>query len=218
MQARRDPYGRGSWEGASGSGKVRLSPAGAKGHPGGSRRSPARTSVPVKVAFARFEGSCSIFPNDSQRCGEPKDRFFYNITSKSCEPFVYHGCPGNRNRYHTIEECKRYCGRIEKPGFCPPSPRGVSGPCLTSCLHDGSCPEMDKCCSYGCALYCMKPVTDLCQLPSEHGPCDLKVKRWFYDPKTQRCKKFIYGGCAGNANNFKRRLGCRLRCRKRGTP
>uniref|UniRef100_A0A8C5SNZ9 BPTI/Kunitz inhibitor domain-containing protein n=1 Tax=Laticauda laticaudata TaxID=8630 RepID=A0A8C5SNZ9_LATLA len=57
---------------------------------------------------------------------------------------------------------------------------------------------------------------DLCQLPSEHGPCDLKVTRWFYDLKTQRCKKFTYGGCAGNANNFKRRLGCRLRCRKRG--
>ncbi|XP_026579404.1 BPTI/Kunitz domain-containing protein-like isoform X1 [Pseudonaja textilis] len=165
-----------------------------------------------------FEGSCSIFPNDSQRCGEPKNRFFYNITSKSCEPFVYHGCPGNRNRYHTIEECQRYCGNIEKPGFCPPSPRGASGPCWTRCLHDGSCPEMEKCCSYGCALYCMKPVTDLCQLPSEPGPCDLKVKRWFYDPKIQRCKKFTYGGCAGNANNFKKHLECRLRCRKRGTP
>ncbi|ETE56293.1 hypothetical protein L345_17996, partial [Ophiophagus hannah] len=98
---------------------------------------------------------------------------------------------------------------IEKPGFCPPSPRGASGPCQANCLHDGNCPEMDKCCSYGCALYCMKPITGetqsqmlsggggmwtmsnsgqathLCQLPSEHGPCDLKLTRWFYNPKTQ---------------------------------
>nr|QHR82827.1 serine protease inhibitor 3 [Vipera anatolica senliki] len=165
-----------------------------------------------------FEGSCTSVPNDSERCGEPKDRFFYNVTSKSCEPFVYHGCPGNRNRYHTLEECKRYCGQIVKLGFCPPSPRGALVPCQTDCLHDGNCQEMDKCCSYGCALRCMKPVTDLCQLPAEEGPCDLKLQRWFYDPKTQRCQKFTFGGCAGNANNFKKRRWCRLKCHNRGSP
>ncbi|KAL7990143.1 hypothetical protein Chor_010497 [Crotalus horridus] len=125
------------------------------------------------------EGSCTTFPNASERCGEPKHRFFYNVTSKSCEPFVYHGCPRNRNRYHTLEECKRYCGQIalvglpewhfpepmagfcfaEKPGYCPPSPRGALVPCLAECFHDGSCKETKKCCSYGCSLRCMEPVT-----------------------------------------------------------
>lgn len=62
------------------------------------------------------EGSCTTFPNASERCGEPKHRFFYNVTSKTCEPFLYHGCPRNRNRYHTLEECKRYCGQIGEPG------------------------------------------------------------------------------------------------------
>ncbi|XP_039198314.1 kunitz-type serine protease inhibitor bitisilin-3-like [Crotalus tigris] len=173
---------------------------------------------PLLSVSGMFEGSCTTFPNASERCGEPKHRFFYNVTSKSCEPFVYHGCPRNRNRYHTLEECKRYCGKIEKPGYCPPSPRGALVPCLAECFHDGSCKETKKCCSYGCSLRCMEPVTDLCQLPVEEGPCDLKLPRWFYNPKTQRCQKFDFGGCAGNANNFKKRRWCRLRCRKRGSP
>ncbi|XP_070604824.1 boophilin-H2-like isoform X2 [Erythrolamprus reginae] len=173
---------------------------------------------PSKSPLLPVDGGCSPFPHDSRRCAEPKQRFFYNATSQSCEPFVYHGCPGNRNRYHTIEECQRYCGQIEKPGFCPPSPRGALVPCMTNCLHDGSCQDSEKCCSFGCALRCMKPVTDLCQLPPEEGPCDLKLRRWFYDPKTQRCMKFVFGGCAGNANNFSKNRDCRLRCHRRGSP
>uniref|UniRef100_A0A670ZSR5 WAP domain-containing protein n=1 Tax=Pseudonaja textilis TaxID=8673 RepID=A0A670ZSR5_PSETE len=68
----------------------------------------------------------------------------------------------------------------EKPGFCPPSPRGASGPCWTRCLHDGSCPEMEKCCSYGCALYCMKPVTGETHsqvLPVGRGNCRLRCRK-----------------------------------------
>ncbi|ETE57876.1 hypothetical protein L345_16405, partial [Ophiophagus hannah] len=87
-------------------------------HPTHTPRAPT-TEPRFKVSESPLlpvEGSCSIFPNDTQRCGEPKNRFFYNITSKSCEPFVYHGCPGNRNRYHTIEECQRYCGHIGEFG------------------------------------------------------------------------------------------------------
>ncbi|KAM6454177.1 BPTI/Kunitz domain-containing protein-like [Liasis olivaceus] len=164
-----------------------------------------------------FEGGCSTFPKDSDRCGEPKPRFFYNSTSERCEPFIYRGCPWNHNRYYTVEECQRHCGQIEKPGFCPPSPTGVTVECLADCLHDGNCLGTEKCCSHGCALRCLKPVTDLCQLPPEHGPCDSKIQSWFYDSKTRRCKRFTFGGCLGNKNNFKRRGACQRSCLERGS-
>ncbi|XP_058032714.1 fused toxin protein-like [Ahaetulla prasina] len=152
-----------------------------------------------------FEGGCSTFPNNSKQCGEPKHRFFYNVTSKSCEPFIYYGCPGNRNRYYTIEECQRYCGQIEKSGFCPPSPRGIMVPCLANCLHDGNCQETDKCCSYGCALNCMKPITGETQsqvlwlclgrgppgapgMPMEHI---WRCWAWFRAPGAHQ----MFGGC-----------------------
>ncbi|XP_026579403.1 BPTI/Kunitz domain-containing protein-like, partial [Pseudonaja textilis] len=43
---------------------------------------------------------------------------------------------------------------------------------------------------------------DICTLPPDRGPCNEKLHRWFYEPKTGKCTKFIFGGCEGNANNF----------------
>nr|CAI9712774.1 unnamed protein product [Rangifer tarandus platyrhynchus] len=34
------------------------------------------------------------------------------------------------------------------------------------------------------------------------GPCKGKKIRYFYDAKTGRCQRFLYGGCKGNRNNF----------------
>ncbi|XP_013910662.1 PREDICTED: boophilin-G2-like [Thamnophis sirtalis] len=84
---------------------------------------------------------------------------------------------------------------------------------MSYCLHDGNCPGADKCCSFGCTLRCMKPVTGYCQEPPEEGPCNKKTYRWFYDPKTGECKKFIFGGCGGNRNNFINKWTCQVVCR-----
>uniref|UniRef100_A0A8C6Y6R3 BPTI/Kunitz inhibitor domain-containing protein n=1 Tax=Naja naja TaxID=35670 RepID=A0A8C6Y6R3_NAJNA len=48
-------------------------------------------------------------------------------------------------------------------------------------------------------------VTEFCHLPPEHGPC-LAINgyfpRFYYDPVSNECQMFIYGGCQGNANRF----------------
>ncbi|KAK2186485.1 hypothetical protein NP493_198g00036 [Ridgeia piscesae] len=36
--------------------------------------------------------------------------------------------------------------------------------------------------------------------------------RWFFNTKTGRCERFLYGGCAGNANNFKTKEECHKTC------
>merc|ERR1711976_45771 len=53
-----------------------------------------------------------------------------------------------------------------------------------------------------------------CLLPKDPGPCD-KFKKWYYfDSKKQKCKKFNYGGCEGNANLFKKKDQCRTKCKR----
>jgi hypothetical protein len=37
----------------------------------------------------------------------------------------------------------------------------------------------------------------------------------YFDVKKNKCKKFNYGGCEGNANNFKKKAECREKCKVR---
>ncbi|KAM3841108.1 actinia tenebrosa protease inhibitors-like [Vipera latastei] len=56
------------------------------------------------------------------------------------------------------------------------------------------------------------PVNSVCQLPPDKGPGDNLELRWFYNPRSKRCERFLYGGCYGNANNFKDINECDRRC------
>ncbi|XP_069140172.1 uncharacterized protein [Argopecten irradians] len=57
---------------------------------------------------------------DSYVCDQPMDigpckalvpRFFYNSTSKMCEPFSYGGCEGNDNNFESTSACMEMCAR-----------------------------------------------------------------------------------------------------------
>ncbi|XP_026548439.1 kunitz-type serine protease inhibitor kunitoxin-Phi1-like, partial [Notechis scutatus] len=47
------------------------------------------------------------------------------------------------------------------------------------------------------------PLNSDCELPPDKGPCDNLELRWFHNSKSKRCERFFYGGCYGNANNYK---------------
>ncbi|CAO2602898.1 Tissue factor pathway inhibitor 2 [Lemmus lemmus] len=53
---------------------------------------------------------------------------------------------------------------------------------------------------------------EICLLPLETGPCRALISRFYYDRNQQRCRKFKYGGCLGNANNFQSRELCEHTC------
>ena len=54
----------------------------------------------------------------------------------------------------------------------------------------------------------------VCNLPKVTGPCRAAFRRWYFNKATGRCEMFIYGGCRGNANNFRTKSECEQKCLK----
>ena len=52
----------------------------------------------------------------------------------------------------------------------------------------------------------------ICQLPSDKGPCNAAIQRYYYNQRSSQCEQFEYGGCAGNANNFATLSACQRTC------
>lgn len=53
---------------------------------------------------------------------------------------------------------------------------------------------------------------DVCSLPVEVGPCDAAIPRFYFNPETGICERFVYGGCGGNENNFATLQQCNDAC------
>ncbi|EDW76466.2 uncharacterized protein Dwil_GK15468 [Drosophila willistoni] len=51
-----------------------------------------------------------------------------------------------------------------------------------------------------------------CHQPKETGRCFALFYRYAYNVDTQKCEEFIYGGCAGNGNNFETKSLCEAKC------
>lgn len=45
------------------------------------------------------------------------------------------------------------------------------------------------------------------------GLCKENIPRWYYNPFSERCARFTYGGCYGNKNNFEEEEQCLESCR-----
>ncbi|KRT86056.1 hypothetical protein AMK59_2573, partial [Oryctes borbonicus] len=67
-----------------------------------------------------------------------------------------------------------------------------------------------------CERYCGKyRGHDTCALPYDIGPCKASFEKYYYDSSTGTCKKFLYGGCEGNANRFSTIDECYTTCGSR---
>ena len=49
-------------------------------------------------------------------------------------------------------------------------------------------------------------------MEKDAGNCLAYNPRFYFDHETKSCKRFIYGGCGGNANRFVSRSECMDRC------
>uniref|UniRef100_A0A8C7XZE2 Amyloid beta (A4) precursor-like protein 2 n=1 Tax=Oryzias sinensis TaxID=183150 RepID=A0A8C7XZE2_9TELE len=59
----------------------------------------------------------------------------------------------------------------------------------------------------------VEEVKAVCTLEAETGPCRASMPRWHFDLSQRKCVRFIYGGCAGNRNNFDSEEYCMAVCK-----
>uniref|UniRef100_A0A673C4F5 BPTI/Kunitz inhibitor domain-containing protein n=1 Tax=Sphaeramia orbicularis TaxID=375764 RepID=A0A673C4F5_9TELE len=52
----------------------------------------------------------------------------------------------------------------------------------------------------------------LCRLPMKVGSCRAAFPRFFYNVTDQTCRRFTYGGCDANSNNFETKEECESTC------
>ncbi|XP_030007122.1 amyloid-like protein 2 isoform X1 [Sphaeramia orbicularis] len=64
----------------------------------------------------------------------------------------------------------------------------------------------------------LQEVKAVCTLEAETGPCRASMPRWHFDMSQRKCIRFIYGGCAGNRNNFDSEEYCMAVCKRLTVP
>ncbi|KAG1682364.1 Papilin [Nymphon striatum] len=70
-----------------------------------------------------------------------------------------------------------------------------------------------------CADFCDGfQSADVCNLYKDSGPCEKWEKRFYYDFEAGECKKFSFGGCNGNGNNFQTVEDCENTCKSDEDP
>ncbi len=70
-------------------------------------------------------------------------------------------------------------------------------------------------CVFSCVLVLSLADVDVrpdCTAPPKVGSCKARYKRFYFDPETEDCKEFVYGGCDGNGNNYVTIENCQDAC------
>ncbi|KAF7633375.1 hypothetical protein Mgra_00007257 [Meloidogyne graminicola] len=109
-----------------------------------------------------------------------------------------------------------------RPNPCPqgqPLINGLNNPmtCNFVVKPNGGCPKNFWChtgASYETTTCC--PYNDYpksrCQLSRAGGKGDELIPRWYFDNNAHKCKRFLYRGMHGNANNFVTAMSCSETC------
>ncbi|KAL0859200.1 hypothetical protein ABMA27_011017 [Loxostege sticticalis] len=68
-------------------------------------------AIIASLGVAAAESRCSQ-PIESGICFGNFDRFAFDSNTGKCTEFVYGGCGGNDNLFHTLEECRSACENV----------------------------------------------------------------------------------------------------------
>ncbi|XP_041827814.1 kunitz-type protease inhibitor 1a [Melanotaenia boesemani] len=199
------------------------------------------TTITVMVLTqAQSEHHCMV-PVKPGPCRGSYPRWHYNAASGKCEKFSYGGCKPNLNNYLSEEECTNACDGTEKSGgtsrgLLIPSEEKCGVECTAEqfscangcCLDAGlECDSVEQCgdgsdehkCDYLNKKFRFLLAIPLdenkvrCTETPDTGNCRETYSKWYYDPFSQKCIRFNYGGCGGNENRFDDQETCKNFCR-----
>ncbi|GIY83333.1 papilin [Caerostris extrusa] len=181
----------------------------------------------------------SCAPEEESNCHEEPDvgmcfgnfhMWYYDESCMDCKEFVYGGCGGNGNRYGSKAECLKSCAPEEESNCHEEPDVGMCFGNFHMWYYDESCMDCKEFVYGGCGgngnrygskAECLKSCApkpqepnprDTCDLPAETGRCRGHFRRFHFDKASGQCKSFVYGGCGGNANNFKTEDECNRAC------
>ena len=147
-------------------------------------------------------------------CKRPKKYYF--AQDKSCQKYSPLECKGNDNSFNTKKQCLTTCGD------CASKP--VTGPCKAHIQRYYFDKEKHICKKFiygGCGgnsnnyktkHECFDTCGD-CDSEPDTGPCKAIIPRFYFDQDHNTCKRFDYGGCEGNNNNFHTKKACSKACK-----
>ncbi|XP_037690213.1 kunitz-type protease inhibitor 1 isoform X2 [Choloepus didactylus] len=165
------------------------------------------------------------------RCRGSFPRWYYDPTEQICKSFTYGGCLGNKNNYLREEECKLACKDVQGGTLrvCSGTCQSTQFRCSNGCCIDSflECDDTPDCPDASDEASCDKYTSGFEELQSIHLPsdkghcvdlpdtglCQESIPRWYYNPFSEHCARFTYGGCHGNKNNFEEEQQCLESCR-----
>ncbi|XP_048367154.1 tissue factor pathway inhibitor 2 isoform X1 [Sphaerodactylus townsendi] len=134
------------------------------------------------------EKTCRMIRKVPKRCRLESDeglcrallrRYFFNLSSMTCEKFYYGGCHGNDNRFYTKESCMDYClPQKNGPSFCySPKDEGRCSASVTRFYYNRETKTCEEFIYTGCGgnennFARMKDCIKVCK------KADKKLKRW----------------------------------------
>ena len=157
--------------------------------------------------------ACNIEP-EKGICNLPKS-YYFDKYDKICKMYSPLECKGNQNSFNTKKLCLKTCGD------CASKPK--KGPCKAHIQRYYFDKEKHVCKKFiygGCRGYgnnyktkkeCFDTCGD-CNSEPDRGPCRARITRFYFDQDHKTCKRFYYGGCLGNNNNFHTKKACSKAC------
>ncbi|KAF0992223.1 hypothetical protein HZS_4399 [Henneguya salminicola] len=137
---------------------------------------------------------CSLPPAKGIPCLTSSTRFYYSVSKKSCQPFVYYGCGGNGNNFIYIDW---FLSIFSIGIFC-----SICEFIDTLIIDDIQ----------------QRYITDKrrCNdaIPNETCQNDNLEVRWYFDKLARKCRGYFSKSCSRTVNSFYNRDECYYSCLK----